>query len=160
MDFEKDVFSCTPSYSHHQRTCPCARTATASADASAEGEELTRHPAKKNMMNFMRVIIVDSLSLLSSPKNPPVIDLLIDADPPHTTEKQRSLFQTEMLGVIMDHLLAADVLIGDQAALPVVNGGNSQYIPPNVFYLASRYCYIIIFIHIFQVIKIGALLSK
>jgi hypothetical protein len=21
MDFEKDVFSCTPSYSHHQRTC-------------------------------------------------------------------------------------------------------------------------------------------
>ena len=38
----------------------------------------------------------------------------------------------------MDHLLAADVLIGDQAALPIVNGGNAQYIAPNVFYLASR----------------------
>ena len=31
-------------------------------------ELLTSHPAKKNVMNFMRVIIVDSLSLLSSPK--------------------------------------------------------------------------------------------
>ena len=74
--------------------------------------ELTSHPAKKNVMNFMRVIIVDSLSLLSSPKNPPVIDLLIDAEPPHTNVQQRSRFQTEMLGVLMDHLLAADVLIG------------------------------------------------
>ena len=101
-------------------------------------ELLTSHPAKKNVMNFMRVIIVDSLSLLSSPKNPPVIDLIVDADPPSTNVRQRSRFQTEILGVIMDHLLAADVLIGDQAALPIVNGGNAQYIAPNVFYLASR----------------------
>lgn len=38
----------------------------------------------------------------------------------------------------MDHLLAADVLIGEQAALPVVPGGNSQNIPNNVCYLSSR----------------------
>ncbi len=49
-----------------------------------------------------------------------------------------SRFQTELLGIIMDHLVAADVLIGDQAALPIVAGGNLQNIAPNVFYLASR----------------------
>ena len=89
-------------------------------------------------MNFMRVIIVDSLSLPSSPKCPPVIDLLIDAKPSCTTSNQQAKFQTELLAELMDHLLAADVLIGDQAAVPVVSGGHSQYIAPNVFYLASR----------------------
>ena len=38
----------------------------------------------------------------------------------------------------MDHLLAADILIGDGAALPLIPGGSAQYIGPNVFYLASR----------------------
>ncbi|KAF6208268.1 hypothetical protein GE061_016722 [Apolygus lucorum] len=38
----------------------------------------------------------------------------------------------------MDHLLAADVLLGDQAALPVVQGGCAQNIAPNVSYLAAR----------------------
>jgi hypothetical protein len=38
----------------------------------------------------------------------------------------------------MEHLLAADVLIGEQAALPVVPGGSLQYIAPNVCYLAAR----------------------
>ena len=86
----------------------------------------------------MRVLIVDGLSLLSSQKSPPVIDMLIDAQPENSTPAQQCQFQTELLGVVMDHLLAADILIGDQAALPVVPGGNAQYIAPNVFYLASR----------------------
>lgn len=38
----------------------------------------------------------------------------------------------------MDHLLAADVLIGENAALPVVPGGSSQNISYNVCYLSSR----------------------
>ena len=66
------------------------------------------------------------------------LDLLLDAQPDHTTALQRAKFQTELLWVVMDHLIAADILIGDQAALPVVPGGNYQYIAPNVFYLASR----------------------
>ena len=86
----------------------------------------------------MRVLIVDSLSMLSSQKNPPMIDMLIDAQPENTTTFQQAKFQTELLCVVMDHLLAADVLIGEQAALPAVPGGNPQYIAPNVFYLASR----------------------
>ena len=38
----------------------------------------------------------------------------------------------------MDYMLAADILIGDQAAIPIVPGGNAQHVAPNVFYLASR----------------------
>ena len=36
----------------------------------------------------------------------------------------------------MEHLLAADVLLGDQAALP--SGGSYAHRAHNVFYLASR----------------------
>lgn len=43
-----------------------------------------------------------------------------------------------MLGLVMDHLVAADILIGDQAAIPIVHGGSAQHVAPNVFYLASR----------------------
>ncbi|KAK9506438.1 hypothetical protein O3M35_008379 [Rhynocoris fuscipes] len=50
----------------------------------------------------------------------------------------QSRIQTEVLGALMDHLLAADVLLGEQAALPVVQGGCVQNIAPNVSYLAAR----------------------
>ena len=99
---------------------------------------LTNHPAKRNVMQFMRDLIVDSLPLQVTQKSPPVIDLLLDAQPENTTHAQQCTFQTELLGHVMDRLLAADILIGDQAALPTVPGGNMQYIAPNVFYLASR----------------------
>ena len=38
----------------------------------------------------------------------------------------------------MDHLLAADVLIGENAALSIVPCGNAQNIFYNVCYLSSR----------------------
>ena len=87
--------------------------------------------ARKTVMHFMRVIIVDSLSLpasassqsKSNPPGLPVIDLLIDAKPTGTSPAQQAKFQTELLAILMDHLLAADVLIGDQAAVNVVPGG-------------------------------------
>lgn len=47
-------------------------------------------------------------------------------------------FQTQLLGTLMEHLLDADILIGEGAALPVVAGGSIQHIAPNVFYLAAR----------------------
>jgi hypothetical protein len=77
-------------------------------------ETLTNHPAKRNVMNFMRVLIVDALSLPASPKTQPVVDLLIEAQPENTTHAQQCRFQTELLGIVMDHLLAADILIGEQ----------------------------------------------
>ena len=118
---------------------------TTSASTSPSGsplkkdDPLSTHPTRRNVLNFMRVLIVDSLSLqIQGPKSPPIIDLLLDAKPEFTTEAQRGIFQTELLGNVMDHLLAADILIGEGAALPIVPSGNSQHIAPNVFYLASR----------------------
>lgn len=43
-----------------------------------------------------------------------------------------------MLSILMEHLLAADVLLGEQAALPL--SGTSAYVSMahSVFYFASR----------------------
>ena len=101
-------------------------------------DSLTNHPAKRNVMNFLKVLVVDSLSLATSPKQPPVIDSLLDAQPEHSSLAQQNRFQTDLLTLIMDHLVAADILIGEQAALPIVPGGSANHIAPNVFYLASR----------------------
>lgn len=38
----------------------------------------------------------------------------------------------------MDHLLAADIMIGEQAAVSTIPGGNAQNIPQNVCYLTCR----------------------
>ncbi|KAJ4438847.1 hypothetical protein ANN_14800 [Periplaneta americana] len=115
----------------------------AGSGASTPGDEikdagLSSHPARKFVMDFLRVIVVDSLSLPVSGKGPPAIDLVLDASPDTASMAQQTRFQTEVLGTLMEHLLAADVLIGEQAALPVVPGGSPQYIAPNVCYLASR----------------------
>ena len=90
-------------------------------------DSLTNHPAKRNVMSFLRVIVVDSLSLPTSPKAPPAIDSLLDAQPDLSTAAQQNRFQTDLLTLIMDHLVAADILIGEQAALPIVPGGG-QYV--------------------------------
>ena len=38
----------------------------------------------------------------------------------------------------MEHLLAADALLGDQAALPVASGGSYTHTANNIFYFAHR----------------------
>lgn len=38
----------------------------------------------------------------------------------------------------MDHLVAVDVLLGDQAALPILAGGSFSNLASNVFYFTSR----------------------
>lgn len=43
----------------------------------------------------------------------------------------------DILSLVMDHLLAADVLLGEQAAMPIVGGGSYNNIVPNVFYFTS-----------------------
>lgn len=99
---------------------------------------LSNHPARKFVMDFIRVIIVDSLSLPVTAKTTPAIDLVLEASPENATLSQQARFQTDVLSTLMEHLLAADVLIGEQAALPVVPGGNIANIAPNVCYLAAR----------------------
>ena len=101
---------------------------------------LTVHPARQHIIDFIRVITVDSLSLSVSAKSAPVIDLVLDAYPENSSVHQQVTYQTEVLVTLMDHLLAADMLVGDQAAIPIVPLTNAhvQHVAPNVFYLTAR----------------------
>ncbi|XP_068245244.1 WD repeat and FYVE domain-containing protein 3 isoform X2 [Palaemon carinicauda] len=99
---------------------------------------LTNHPAKKQVMDFLKNLVVDSLSLPPASKGPNTIDLLLEATPENSSLAQVCEFQTQLLGTLMEHLLDADILIGEGAALPIVAGGSIQHIAPNVFYLAAR----------------------
>ncbi|XP_069973806.1 WD repeat and FYVE domain-containing protein 3 isoform X2 [Penaeus vannamei] len=89
-------------------------------------------------MDFLKNLVVDSLSLPPASKGPHTIDLLLEATPENSSMAQVCEFQTQLLGTLMEHLLDADILIGEGAALPVVAGGSIQHIAPNVFYLAAR----------------------
>ena len=106
---------------------------------------LTVHRAKKTLMDFLRTIVVDSLSLpvtstVPGSKPVPVIDIILDACPESATYTQQCQFQTELLSVVLDYLTAAGTIIGENGVLPVVshNGGSVQHVAPNVFYLAGR----------------------
>lgn len=106
----------------------------------SEESPLANHPARKFIIDFIRVIAIDSLSLSCTGKTVPTIDLVLDAYPENSTVSQQTCYQTEVLCVLMDHLLAADMLVGDQAAIPIVPlpSAHVQNIAPNVFYLTAR----------------------
>ncbi|XP_048640681.1 WD repeat and FYVE domain-containing protein 3 isoform X7 [Marmota marmota marmota] len=87
---------------------------------------LTNHPAKKFVFDFMRVLIIDNLCLTPASKQTPLIDLLLEASPERSTRTQQKEFQTYILDSVMDHLLAADVLLGEDASLPITSGGSYQ----------------------------------
>lgn len=59
------------------------------------------------------------------------------AIPIDASHNQQCEFQMDILSLVMDHLLAADVLLGEQAAMPIVGGGSYSNIVPNVFYFTS-----------------------
>lgn len=71
----------------------------------SQDDTLTNHPAKRNVMNFMRVLIVDALSLPASPKTQPVIDLLIDAQPENTTHAQQCRYCVSQFNLCSELLL-------------------------------------------------------
>lgn len=102
--------------------------------------QLTENSVRKFVIDFLRVIVVDSLSLSLTGKAAPVIDLVLDSSPEYSEMPQQISFQTEIITALMDHLLAADVLVGEQAALPIVPllQSHVQNIAPNVFYLTAR----------------------
>ncbi|XP_044537547.1 WD repeat and FYVE domain-containing protein 3 [Gracilinanus agilis] len=99
---------------------------------------LTNHPAKKFVFDFMRVLIIDNLCLTPASKQTPLIDLLLEASPERSTRTQQKEFQTYVLDSVMDHLLAADVLLGEDASLPITSGGSYQVLVNNVFYFTQR----------------------
>ncbi|XP_076326045.1 WD repeat and FYVE domain containing 3 bchs isoform X2 [Tachypleus tridentatus] len=98
---------------------------------------LSSHPARKFVMDFIRVIVVDSLSLPVNPKQQPVVDVVLEVAPRNCSQSSLCEFQTAILSSLMDHLLAADILLGEQAALPIAVGGSYANIPSNVLHLSS-----------------------
>lgn len=62
----------------------------------SEDEPLTNHPARQFVIDFIRVIVVDSLSLSSTGKASPVIDLALDAYPIDSSNSQQVAYQTEV----------------------------------------------------------------
>lgn len=102
--------------------------------------QLTEQSVRKFVIDFLRVIVVDSLSLSLTGKTAPVIDLVLEASPENSDLDNQSAYQTEIISALMDHLLAADVLVGEQAALPIVPllQSHVQNIAPSVFYLTAR----------------------
>ncbi|XP_024116879.2 WD repeat and FYVE domain-containing protein 3 [Oryzias melastigma] len=73
---------------------------------------LTNHPAKKYVFDFMRVLIMDNLCTTPASKQTPIVDLLLEASPERSTRTQQKEFQSNILDGVMEHLLAADVLLG------------------------------------------------
>uniref|UniRef100_A0A3P9L505 WD repeat and FYVE domain containing 3 n=1 Tax=Oryzias latipes TaxID=8090 RepID=A0A3P9L505_ORYLA len=99
---------------------------------------LTNHPAKKYVFDFMRVLIMDNLCTTPASKQTPIVDLLLEASPERSTRTQQKEFQSNILDGVMEHLLAADVLLGEDASLPLSSGGSYQILVNNVFYFTQR----------------------
>ncbi|KAL0979906.1 hypothetical protein UPYG_G00191390 [Umbra pygmaea] len=99
---------------------------------------LTNHPAKKYVFDFMRVLIMDNLCLTPASKQTPTVDLLLEASPERSTRTQQKEFQSYILDSVMEHLLAAEVLLGEDASLPLATGGSYQVLVNNVFYFTQR----------------------
>ncbi|XP_061381193.1 WD repeat and FYVE domain-containing protein 3 isoform X2 [Danaus plexippus] len=139
----------------HLPTCESGDSSGASTPGSEEvvvvAGSLTTHPARQAVMDFLRVIILDSLPLNVSAKTSPptvsdavtpsmfctptspcsrsyfycVIDLVLDASPPNSTTNQQIEYQTEVLTTIMENLLNTE-LFGTESNIS------------NVCYLAAR----------------------
>ncbi|XP_059046581.1 WD repeat and FYVE domain-containing protein 3 [Achroia grisella] len=116
---------------------------------------LTQHPVRQGVMDFLKVIVLDSLSISVSGKVSPsaapatdsvppsmfctpcspcstprsffysVIDLVLDASPANSTSQQQIEYQTEVLTTLMENLLNTE-LFGSESNIS------------NVCYLAAR----------------------
>ncbi|CAG0904255.1 unnamed protein product, partial [Cyprideis torosa] len=103
-----------------------------------EHKGLVRHPARRYVMDFLRMVVFDSFSFPFTGKGPTTIDCILEALPEDCEHSQLCEFQTDLLGTVMDHISAVDVLNPDGVGLPVPPGGSVANVPPNVFYFAGR----------------------
>ncbi|XP_030131885.4 WD repeat- and FYVE domain-containing protein 4 [Taeniopygia guttata] len=63
---------------------------------------LLPHPAKKQVWDFVRVLMMDSLLNIPANKQGHPLELLLEASPEEATSEQRRLFQTKVLLSAMD----------------------------------------------------------
>ncbi|KPJ11169.1 WD repeat and FYVE domain-containing protein 3 [Papilio machaon] len=115
----------------HMPICESGDSSGASTPGSEKevvipsGGALTTHPVRAGVMDFLKVIVLDSLSLTVTGKSSPVIDLVLDASPPNSTSQQQVEYQTEVLTTVMENLLNTE-LFGTESNIS------------NVCYLAAR----------------------
>nr|XP_054773448.1 WD repeat and FYVE domain-containing protein 3-like [Lytechinus pictus] len=107
-------------------------------DNGTSQANLTCHPAKRYVMDFIRVIVVDSLSLPLPNRSPAVLDIILESSPERATPCQINEFQTAILANLMERLLAGDALLGKESALPIAQGGSYNNLVSNIFYFCSR----------------------
>ena len=96
-------------------------------------------------MDLIRQLIMDSLSLPVSTKTAAVIDLVLEAAPEQATRAQRREYQTEVIRMMMTHVIDADVLLNEasktkkerSSRLSRTNSAHDHCVN-NVFYFTSR----------------------
>uniref|UniRef100_A0A8C4PW64 WD repeat and FYVE domain containing 3 n=1 Tax=Eptatretus burgeri TaxID=7764 RepID=A0A8C4PW64_EPTBU len=99
---------------------------------------LACHPARKIILDFARVIVVDNMCQTLASKQTLALDILLEASPERSTKSQQKEFQTDLLMSVINHLLAADVLLGEEAAAPIASGGSHSTLVSNTLYAVQR----------------------
>ncbi|KAF2979672.1 hypothetical protein EK904_003027 [Melospiza melodia maxima] len=104
---------------------------------------LLPHPAKKQMWDFVRVLLMDSLLNIPASKQGHPLELLLEASPEDATSEQRRLFQTKVLLSAMDVFQVASQ--GEGKMRPRANTdpqGTSESAAPlsmmNIAYFAQK----------------------
>ena len=65
---------------------------------------------------------MDSLSLPVSSKTAAVIDLVLEAAPEQATRAQRREYQTEVIRMMMTHVIDADVILNEPSNARSISG--------------------------------------
>uniref|UniRef100_UPI00398F68DA WD repeat- and FYVE domain-containing protein 4 n=1 Tax=Pristiophorus japonicus TaxID=55135 RepID=UPI00398F68DA len=107
--------------------------------------QLSTQPARKQVSDFIRILLLDSLLNTPASKQLHPIEVLIEVSPERATGDQRKSFQTEILLFIMDifHIINEDqtvvkALIGnDQSANQ--NEGSLTTVFGNITYFSQRF---------------------
>ncbi|KAM7016761.1 WD repeat- and FYVE domain-containing protein 4 [Passerculus sandwichensis] len=104
---------------------------------------LLPHPAKKQVWDFVRVLLMDSLLNIPASKQGHPLELLLEASPEDATSEQRRLFQTKVLLSAMDVFQVASQ--GEGKMRPRANTdpqGTSESAAPlsmmNIAYFAQK----------------------
>lgn len=123
---------------------------------STENNLASHNQGSKMIMDFLAVIVLDSLALPVNNKGFCVIDIILEvcgllsnfkmfllfffsqAVPDNCSSNHQVNFQTDLLSSLMDRLVATDLLSGETLVGTIVPGGSPQHIPANIVHLASR----------------------
>ncbi|XP_067876782.1 WD repeat- and FYVE domain-containing protein 4 isoform X2 [Heterodontus francisci] len=109
--------------------------------------QLPTHPARKQVSDFIHILLVDSFLNIPANKQLHPIEILIEVSPDKATAGQRKSFQTEILLFIMGifHIISEDqtvvkALIGDgQSATQNTTEGTLTTMLENIVYFSQRF---------------------